>query len=939
MTDIEYIGELIWPGKLAHFLIILSFFSALLAFFSYFRATKQQNNDLDADWKILGRVGFGLHGTSTLSLIAIIFWLMVNKHFEYAYVFEHVSNDLDMRYVFSAFWEGQEGSFLLWMFWHVILGFILMFKSGQWEAPVLCILALIEAFLASMLLGVYFELGDFLYKIGSNPTLLLRDVMVAPAVFNKADYLEAIPPLANGLNPLLQNYWMTIHPPTLFLGFASTAIPFCFSIAGLWTGKHKEILSPLLKWSLFSGFILGTGILMGAAWAYEALSFGGYWAWDPVENMSLVPWLVLIGGIHCNLIARATKYSIKSTYLFYILTFILILYSTFMTRSGVLGESSVHSFTDMGLEWQLVALVACFTLLGFGSYFAKVKSIPVIEKEEDVSSREFWMFIGAIVLLFSGLVIAYSTSLPVYNKIASYFNPDFTGRVITDVIPHYNKYQIWIAVFVTILSAKTIYTPYRKSNFGHLIKTLSPIFIICGLIAAVLTYFSVSLINLHSWQYIVLALCGYFSILTNLYYLIVRAKLNLKMAGAAVSHFGFAVMVIGILASGLNEHAITVNQFAMEGLMKEESLKSSINLIKGEPMFANNYWLTYVNDTIDGHTRTFEINFREVDDAGQTLDTFTLHPNILYTNDFSKVATANPDTKHFLTKDIFTDITSLPKSQSDAEFAKEMEDSIRYELYEGFLDDTIFTKKNYVVIQSATFDPSNPNFKREENDFGIEVKILVGNASDEEPQILSPALGVKDNLVFSYPGKADPFKFKVKLDESILSNFFTSESDLSYETFAIKEGDSFAFGDYKIQLTGFDREPEHISYSKQKDDIAVGALLDITGPDKQFEMTPIFIVRNMSPMNVKDYNIREGIHIRFIKVDPNTETYTFQCAKDNRLGKKVPLLIGENAPRTDFISYRARVMPGINLFWIGSVSMMLGLLLGFINRLRWKNPK
>ncbi|MDV7399460.1 cytochrome c biogenesis protein CcsA, partial [Arthrospira platensis SPKY1] len=97
----------------------------------------------------------------------------------------------------------------------------------------------------------------------------------------------------SGLNPLLQNYWMTIHPPTLFLGFASTAIPFAYAIAGLWTKEHQAWLKPALPWALFSGAILGTGILMGGAWAYEALSFGGYWAWDPVENMSLVPWLIL----------------------------------------------------------------------------------------------------------------------------------------------------------------------------------------------------------------------------------------------------------------------------------------------------------------------------------------------------------------------------------------------------------------------------------------------------------------------------------------------------------------------------------------------------------------------------------------------------------------------------------------------------------------------
>jgi len=933
MSDIQYIGELLWPGQIAHFLIILSFFSAGLAVLGYFKSTKEQIAGIDASWKKIGRAGFSIHGIATLSLIAILFWLMIEKRFEYAYVFEHVSDDLDMRYIFSAFWEGQEGSFLLWMFWHVILGFIILFKGGKWESPVLCSLALIELFLASMLLGLHIEIGDFLYKIGSNPTLLLRDTFDAP-IFSKADYLASIK--GTGLNPLLQNYWMTIHPPTLFLGFASTAMPFCFAIAGLWTGDHKSILKPILKWSLFSGFILGTGILMGGAWAYEALTFGGYWAWDPVENMSLVPWLILVGGIHCNLIARATGYSIKSTYLFYILTFVMILYSTFMTRSGVLGESSVHSFTDMGLEWQLVALVSFFLLFGLSMYFGKAKSIPVIKKEEHITSREFWMYIGALVMLFSGVIIAYSTSLPVYNRIMTFFDPAFEGRVITDPIPHFNKYQIWIGVFVCILSAKTLYTNYKKTSISKTLKTTTPILLGASLLAGILTYFSIERFNLHSWQYIVLAFCGYFSVLANLYYLLVKTKGNLKLASSAISHIGFAAMIIGILSSGLSEKVITKNPFAMKGLMEDENITTSINLIKGEPMFAENYWMTYVRDSIVGNMRIFQIDFKEVDKAGSTKESFTLFPNILYTNDFSKVATANPSTKHFMTKDIFTNISSLPRSQMDTKFAKEMEDTIRYETYDASLSDTLFTKQNFVIVNQVSLVPTNKNFLKEENDFGIEVQLEIGNLENKETRKLTPALGVKENMIFTYPGKADEYNFQVKLDETILNNYFTPENALTYQTFVVKEGESFKFEDYNIRLRGFDRAPELDTYKQLEQDIAVATILDVERKEDRFTMSPVFVVRDMRPMNVKDYNLERGIHARFLKVDPATKEYTIQFARDIRSNNNIPLRISENVPRTDFITLQAKEVPGINLFWLGSIMMMLGLLLGFLNRLRAK---
>jgi cytochrome c-type biogenesis protein CcmF len=163
------------------------------------------------------------------------------------------------------------------------------------------VMMMIQVFLASMLLGL--EFGHV--KIGSNPFILLRnqaDFINLPFV-QMPDYLSKMKD-GRGLNPLLQNYWMVIHPPTLFLGFAATAIPFAFAMGGLLTNRVREWVKPALPWTFFAVGILGIGILMGGAWAYEALSFGGFWAWDPVENASLVPWLTLVGGAHVMLINK-----------------------------------------------------------------------------------------------------------------------------------------------------------------------------------------------------------------------------------------------------------------------------------------------------------------------------------------------------------------------------------------------------------------------------------------------------------------------------------------------------------------------------------------------------------------------------------------------------------------------------------------------------------
>jgi cytochrome c-type biogenesis protein CcmF len=133
----------------------------------------------------------------------------------------------------------------------------------------------------------------------------------------------------NGLNVTLQNYWMVIHPPVLFLGFASMIIPFAFAFAGLWTKDYTGWVKPVQPWALFAVMMLGTGIMMGAAWAYESLNFGGYWAWDPVENASLVPWLTMVAGVHTLLAYKATGHSLKTTVFFFFISYVLILYSSF----------------------------------------------------------------------------------------------------------------------------------------------------------------------------------------------------------------------------------------------------------------------------------------------------------------------------------------------------------------------------------------------------------------------------------------------------------------------------------------------------------------------------------------------------------------------------------------------------------------------------------
>ncbi len=927
----EYVGEHLLPGQIGRFALVLGFVASIVAAIAYYFATQRREKEAEASgWRKIGRSAFIVHGLGFFTVIGVLFYVMVNQYYEYQYVQQHVSEDLPFKYIFSAFWQAQEGSFLLWMFWHIVLGFILIKKAKNWEAPVLSVLSLVQFFIGTMLLGVYIYIGDTELKIGSNPLMLIRNMVDAP-IFSNMDYVELIQ--GTGMNPLLQNYWMTIHPPTLFLGFASTVVPFCYAIAGLWTNQHKAWLKPVTPWALFCGFILGTGILMGSAWAYEALSFGGYWAWDPVENMSLVPWIVLLAGIHTNLIARSTGYSIKSTYLFYLLSFPMILYSTFLTRSGILGDTSAHAFTEMGLEWQLVAFVGTFMLMGLILYAVKAKAIPAPIKEESGTSKEFWMFIGALVLLFSAVLITVGTSLPVYNAIASFFDANHVDITITDQEEHHNKYQMWIGVFIGLLSGLAQYFRFREINFAKNAKRFWKHVGGAAAIALGLSWLTTQWLEVEAWQYLLLLFSGIFAVVSNVDFLINFARGNSKIFGAGMSHIGFGLMVVGIIASGTNKFHISKNEFAMRGLINDqELLQENILLFKNEPMFMNGFMAEWKRDTVIGNIREYHIDFDKLDENGQTIETFSLSPNVIYDRDFVMQAN-NPSTKRALDKDIFTSLNGIPAEHRSPEDAKAVEDSLKWETHSAILGDTLFGEKHFAIIQSIDRNASHPEYHPQEGDIAVGIQLAVGRKKVDTLFYVKPVLVLRGQLLYNFPEQINPISVRVKLPEEIFSIVFTPDSDLVYEEFSIKEGEGFQYKDYTVQLAGFNRAPNHPQYEKEEGDIAVGAILSVTKANKSPKaVEPLYYIRDSRPMNLKDQIGDWNFHVRFTGINPNTEQMTFEVAQGALKQPLIPIEIAENAFRTDFVVLEAIVFPGINFFWLGSVMMMLGLLVSFIKK-------
>src|SRR6476659_4116749 len=619
----DYTGEHLLPGLLGHVFIILSLVASLVATFAYFKAVQSkqldtsnspnvnllseltQRNDYSA-WKKLARAAFFVEVLSVFAIFGILFYIIYNHLFEYKYAWQHSSKTLEVKYLLSCFWEGQEGSFLLWSIWHCVLGLILIRKARNWEAPVMTVVSFAQVCLATMIAGIYF----FNWRMGSNPFVLLRNEMDAP-IFSQPNYLSLIKD-GNDLNPLLQNYWMVIHPPVLFLGFASTIVPFAFAVAGLWTKKVGDWTKPALPWALFSAAVLGTGIMMGGRWAYESLNFGGYWAWDPVENASMVPWLTLIGGIHTLLIYKNTGHSLRATHFLFLITFNLVLYSTFLTRSGVLGDTSVHAFTDLGMNFQLLAFLFVFLIPSFVFYAIRYKSIPHIVKEEQTSSREFWMFIGSLIFFLSALFITIATSLPVINSIIPHI-PILKNYVKgnlsmgEDAVFSYNRVIIFVAIIIVILTAVIQYLKYKQTDLKFFRKKIIAPTIISLIISTLVLAFGNINYQEHGLGFLgaiwFAMVCSIYAIIANISYVWIGMNGKLKLSGGSISHLGFGLMLAGILISSSKKEVMSWNTSGIFVQLGEKNKITgepgeNLTLVKGLPTTMGNYNVTYESDSM-----------------------------------------------------------------------------------------------------------------------------------------------------------------------------------------------------------------------------------------------------------------------------------------------------------------------------------------------------
>ncbi len=546
-------------------------------------------------WRSVARQAFVLMTAAVVIASAVLMYLLLSHDYRVFYVTAYTDNSLPLHFLISAFWAGQEGSFLLWVFWAAILGLPLMRFAREYESRVM----------------LFYNLTVL--------SLILLLVKQDPFRFHRGLTAGMIPMDGNGLNPLLQNPWMVIHPPVMFLGYACLAVPFAFALAALWMRRYDDWARVSLPWVLLSLLMLGAAIMLGGYWSYETLGWGGYWGWDPVENASLVPWLATAALAHGLVLQRGKKRFRRLNLVLAIFAFLLVVYATFLTRSGVLADFSVHSFVDLGITGWLVFNMLFFLVVSVGLLAWRWREIPTEVGDEPFLSRTVFFVLGVIVLVGMGLMVLLGTSAPLITRLwmekPAQVGPDF-----------YNTVGLPLAILFSVGLGIIPFLGWQRAREGAARKLM----VVLALTAAA-TAGSMAL-GAHGWLNLVYIAAAAFSIIANLWAVIRKIRRGrLAGAGGYLSHVGIGVMILAFLVSGVFDRS------------------EKVRLPQGKAVDALGYTLTFTGvekPTPDAH----DAMVVEVETpSGRKL---TMKP-LMWVNEKTNQLVANPDIEGFWTRDLY----------------------------------------------------------------------------------------------------------------------------------------------------------------------------------------------------------------------------------------------------------------------------------------------
>lgn len=482
--------------------------------------------------------------------------LFAADQFQYGYVFARASAATDLKYKIAGIWAGQEGSFLLWGCMSALFGVLGARVAGKYRRWFTVSFAIFLLAIGAILAYESpFKVHPEAYQLAQ---MLFAKGKLASAA------LPLLPPDGAGLTPSLQNYWVVIHPPTIFAGFGSLTLLFCFALSAMITGNAKDWAPIVRPWTLVSLAILALGLCMGGFWAYETLGWGGFWAWDPVENVSFVPWCFVVALTH-GLIVQVTRGRwITTNLLLAGLPFILFVYGTFMTRSGFLSDASVHSFAEMNRTalWLLIGILGAsfFTFFGFWLFKGLRLGREVREVETTGVHREGAYRSGALLLAALGTATATGMSVPLFQALTG-------GKPKAVDQQTYQLILSWIFVPIMLLLAAGPFISWRGLPLRTLLSKLLNIFSVSlgvvGILMFVARRFGPAWLNdmretiqfpfhyrvlLFPWMLFLIWLCA-FACIANLWRIVEIWKRGKSSLGGFIAHVGVATLMAGLIIS------------------------------------------------------------------------------------------------------------------------------------------------------------------------------------------------------------------------------------------------------------------------------------------------------------------------------------------------------------------------------------------------------
>lgn len=534
---------------------------------------------------------------SITTAIGCLAYLFVSSDFSINYVANHSNRDLPMYFKISSIWGGQEGSLLFWGWLLTIYSALVIIQNWRKHSSMMPYVT------AVLMTTSLFFTAMHLFVVNPFNQLVILQPDAPPLPF--------VPRDGSGLNPLLQDALMVIHPPMLYLGFVGFAVPFAFAMAAMITRQLGDTwIRTTRRWTMIAWFFLGTGILLGGNWAYHELGWGGFWGWDPVENASLMPWLIATAFLHSVMVQEKKGMLKVWNMVLIIMTYIMCLFGTFLTRSGVV--SSVHAFAQSSIG----GYFAAFIVIGLsGALYLLFDRLPYLKSEnqmEAIVSRESSFMFNNLILLASCFAVFWGTMFPVISEAV-------TGQKITVSAPFFNKVNVPIAIFLMFLTGVGPLLAWRKASTNSLKRNfLWPAAI--ALAAGVALYFR-GVDHFYAWMALVMSVFVGITILREFYKgakarstgtgeNFVEAVMNLTLRntrryGGYIVHFGFVLLFVGWAGQAfttditsdlgigdtmsIRQYTLRVDKLGVEDTPNYQSDKATVSLFEYGEKVANLY--------------------------------------------------------------------------------------------------------------------------------------------------------------------------------------------------------------------------------------------------------------------------------------------------------------------------------------------------------------